>query len=147
MASLKGIQSRSGHSGPGQEIFQHGVAVLGQDGLWMELHTFDIQLSVFDAHDLAIVGPGRDLQVRRTSRALDGQGVVTVDSELRGQPRKHPFLGGGDLTGFAMHEFLCTDDLSTHGSANALMTQANPQNGELTRIVLDRSHGDPGFGR
>jgi hypothetical protein len=46
-----------------QEVLQHRVAVLGEDGLGVELHAFDGQFLVAHAHDLAVVGPGRDLQV------------------------------------------------------------------------------------
>src|SRR5512139_1911294 len=57
-------------SGLLQEILQHGVAMLGQDGLGVELHPLDGQRLVLHAHDLAVLGPGRDLQLRRAARAL-----------------------------------------------------------------------------
>eukprot|EP01083_Nonionella_stella_P244137 850063_1 len=46
-----------------QEIAQQGVAVFGEDGFGMELHTFHRELAVAQAHDLfdravVVLGPG-----------------------------------------------------------------------------------------
>ena len=50
-----------------QEIGEQIVAVLGQDRLRMELHAFHRQRPVPHAHDLAIVGPGGDLETVRAA--------------------------------------------------------------------------------
>jgi hypothetical protein len=42
-----------------QEVLQHRVPVLGEDGLGMELHALDGQLRVAHAHDLAVGRPRR----------------------------------------------------------------------------------------
>ena len=96
--------------------------MLGQDGFGVELHTLDVQLGVAHAHDLAIVGPGRDFQTWWATGPLNRQRVVAVDGELLGQPGKNAFLRGGDDTGLAVHQLLCPNDLAAKGRTNALVT-------------------------
>src|SRR5574343_868689 len=130
-----------------QEIFQHGVAVLGQDGFGVELHPLDVELSVAHAHDLAVVGPGGDLQAGRAALALDGQRVVTVDGELFGQAGEHAFLRGGDDAGLAVHLHLRPHDLAAKGRADTLVSEANAQDRQFAGKVLDGGDRDAGFGR
>src|SRR5690606_11558727 len=56
---------------------KHGVAVLGRDRLGVELHAFDVEVAVPDAHDLAVVGPGGELQAVGQGCALDRERMVT----------------------------------------------------------------------
>ena len=60
------------------------MAMLGEDGFRVKLHALDVELGVAHAHDLAIVGPGRDFQARRATGPLDRQRVVAVDGEFFG---------------------------------------------------------------
>jgi hypothetical protein len=130
-----------------QEVAQHRVAVLGEDALGVELHALDRQLLVAHAHDLAVLGPGSDLQHLGAARALDGQRVVAVHRELRGQPSEHALLRGGDDAGLAVHELLRANDLAAKGRTNALVPQTHAQDGQLAGKVLDGSHRDTGFQR
>src|SRR5690606_9893599 len=65
-----GTASGGARSGPAEEVRQQGVAVLGEDGLGMELHAFDRQLAMAQAHDLLdravfVLGPGGDFKASR----------------------------------------------------------------------------------
>jgi hypothetical protein len=42
--------------------------------------------------------------------------------------------------GFAVHQGLCSDDLAAKGRADASVSQAHAQNGQLAGKVLDRCH-------
>ena len=50
----------------------------------MELHALDRQLAVPDAHDLPVVGPGRDDE--RVGHARRGERVVAAGDEPFGSP-------------------------------------------------------------
>ena len=45
-----------------QKILEQSVAVLGKDGFGMELHPFDFEPPVAEAHDDPPFGPRRDNQ-------------------------------------------------------------------------------------
>ena len=51
----------------------------------MELHPVDRPRAVLQAHDLAVIGPGRDLQDVRQAAPVDGQAVVAGGGEGVGQ--------------------------------------------------------------
>src|SRR5690606_21684293 len=61
-----------------EEVLQHGVAVLGEDGFGMELHAFDRQRPVTQAHDLVdaaigVSGPDGDFEAIRQGLLFDNQ--------------------------------------------------------------------------
>src|SRR5690606_9209584 len=64
-----------------EEPAQHGVPMLRRDGLGMELHALDVELAMPYAHDLAVVGPGGELQAIRKVLAVDGERVVARSEE------------------------------------------------------------------
>ena len=45
-----------------QKVFQHGVAVFGQDAFRVKLYAFYGQIGMAYAHDFAIICPSRNLQ-------------------------------------------------------------------------------------
>ena len=111
--------------------------MLGQDAFGVKLHAFNVQTGVFDTHDFAVIGPGRDLQAGRASGALDRQRVVAVDRELPRQAFKHALLRGADDRGLAVHELLRANDVAAKCRANRLMAQADTQNRQLaSRIAM-----------
>src|SRR5690606_41818216 len=57
------------------------VPMLRRDGLGMELHALDVELAMPYAHDLAVVGPGGELQAIRKVLAVDGERVVARSEE------------------------------------------------------------------
>jgi len=144
------LMTRASHL---QEVGQHGVAVLGQDGLGVELHTLQGREArvgqralVAHTHDLAVFGGGRDVQALGQRGALDGQRVVADHGELPGQTGKHTLLVGGDDAGLAMHLLLSADHLAPQGGADALVAQAHAQDGQLAREALQGRHAHAGFG-
>src|SRR3990167_2492606 len=147
--SVNWLMSRASHL---QEVGQHGVAVLAQDGFGVELHALQrgevrigLRACVAHAHDLAVVGPGGDGQAVRQRGALNGQGVVTDHGELLGQTGVDALLVGGDDAGLAVHLFFRTDDAPAHGGADALVAQADAEDGQLASEALERGHADAGF--
>ena len=99
--------------------------MLGEDGLGVKLHALNGQGLVSHAHDFAVLGPGRELKLGRTTSALDGQRVVAVDGELRGQTGKNTLLRGADHAGLAVHQLLCANDLAAESRAYRLVAQAD----------------------
>src|SRR3990167_4984714 len=134
-----------------QEVLQHGVAVLGEDALRVELHALHAlrkrQAGVPPPHDLAVVRPCGHRQLLGAAGAFDGQRVVAVDRELLRQASKHALLRGRDHAGLAVHQFLCANDLAAQRSTNALMAQANAEDGQLAHEVLNGRNRDTGLGR
>src|SRR5438309_9030993 len=86
------FRDRITHSGaripPGtgvlQKIRQQLVAMLGQDGLGMELHAGEWMLPVPQSHDRAILGPGGDLEVGRQGGAFHDQRVIAGGGKRAG---------------------------------------------------------------
>ena len=100
---------------------------------------------VAHAHDLAVFAPRRDLQLIGTAAALNGQGMVTVHRQGLGQSVKHPQAHMLDNRGLAVHQLLGANNSTPKGRANALVTQADPENRDLARKVLDGRHRNPRF--
>ena len=128
-----------------QEVLQHRVAMLGEDGLGMELHALDGQRLVAHAHDLAIGRPGRDLEFGRASVLLDGERVVAIDREVLRQVGEHAFAGGRDLAGLAVHQLLRAHDPAAERRADGLVPEADTEDGQLAGEVADRLDRNAGL--
>ena len=59
-----------------QEVGHHGVAVVGEDALGVELHTFDVEFAVAHTHDHPVAGFCGDLETGGQSVAFDNERVV-----------------------------------------------------------------------
>lgn len=69
-----------------QKIPQQIVAMLGQNGFWVELHTFDSQGFMAYPHDFLdiakpVLGPGGDFQTLGQAVLVDHQGMVAGGGE------------------------------------------------------------------
>ena len=62
-----------------QKIRRQGVAVVRQEGFRVELDPVEGKMSVLQAHDDAVLGPGGDFQVRGVG--LGHEGVVAGGAE------------------------------------------------------------------
>ncbi len=62
-----------GHHSSLKKIFQHGMAMLGEDGLGMKLHPLNVEFGVAHTHDFTIIGPGGHFQARWATVALNRQ--------------------------------------------------------------------------
>jgi hypothetical protein len=66
----------------------HAQIALRASGHVVKLHAFKVKLGVFDGPDFIVWRPRGEAQLAGQGGALDGQRVVTVDRELRGQVGK-----------------------------------------------------------
>ena len=62
-----------GHHSSLKKVFQHGMAMLGEDGLRVELHPLNVEFGVAHTHDFTIIGPGGHFQARWATVALNRQ--------------------------------------------------------------------------
>ena len=99
--------------------------MFGEDGFRVKLHTLDVKFGVAHAHDLAILGPSRDLKTSWTRGPINGQRVIAVDRELLGQASEYTLLCGADDTGFAMHQCLRPNDGAAKRRANGAVTSSS----------------------
>ena len=79
------------------------------------------------AHDFLVVGPGCHLKLLGQARPLDGQGVITGNSERIIEPNKHASAKMLDLRCLAMHKALGLQHLGAKGLTNGLMPKADPK--------------------
>jgi hypothetical protein len=68
-----------------RKVFEEFVAGFGGDRFGMELHAFEGEFPVAHAHDLAVVGPGRDFEAVGQGLAADRQRVVAHHGQRIGQ--------------------------------------------------------------
>ena len=87
-----------------QEIEHYPLPAGGEETLRMELDSVQRQVSVPNAHDLAIDGPGGDEQIVRQRLAIHTQRVVAGCGEGRGQVGEQFATIVVDATGFAVYE-------------------------------------------
>jgi hypothetical protein len=119
--------------------------MLGQDGLGVELHASIGAVaasSVWHAHDLAVVGPGGDLQLGRQAGPLDHQRVVADHGELLRQLGKTP-RRSVVMTLVLPCIWVARTMRRAHGRPDALVAQAHAQDGQLAGEVPDGRHEMP----
>ena len=68
------------------QVFEHVVAAGGEDALGVELDALDVELAVAHAHDRAVGGRRRDLEVVGQRGRVDRQRVVAVAVSGDGSP-------------------------------------------------------------
>src|SRR5574341_228108 len=119
-----------------EEVLQHRVTMLGQDGLGVELHALDRKALVAHPHDLAVLRARRDRQRLRQAGLFDGQRVIADHRELARQPGEHAALVGRDDAGLAVHLALGAHDLAAQRRADALVPQAHAEDGQLAGEML-----------
>src|SRR5689334_1410152 len=113
------------------------MSVLRQYRLGMELHAFHGQTGVPHAHDLPVIGPGRDLQRLRKRFALDHQGMITGRRKWLLQSAENTLILVVHARYFAVHHLLRMHDLAAESLADALMTEAHAQYRDLSGEALD----------
>src|SRR3989344_3895959 len=128
-----------------EEVAQQLVAAFGRDGFRVELNAVDRPRLVLDAHDLAVLGPSRDLQNLRQMVRFDGKAVVAGGRERGFQPREDTRVRVMDETGFPMHEGAGANDFAAKRLADRLMAEADAEDWQGFRRMADESEADPGF--
>src|SRR5690606_20735943 len=135
-----------------QEIGQQVVPLLGEYGFGMELNTLHRKLTVAHPHDLVHravlgLGPGGDFKAVREALPLDDEGVVAGRFKGIGKPPEDAPIGVEDRRGLAVHHLAGADHLATKGLADALVAEADAQQGDAPGKVLDGRHRDARLAR
>ena len=89
------------------------------------------------AHDLVLIGPGNDLEKIGQGAGPDDQAVVTSRLERVGQASINPLAIVVDQGNLAVHDPVGPDDLGTVNVADALVPQADSQDGHPGGEPLD----------
>src|SRR5690606_4410615 len=110
--------------------------MLGEYGLRVKLYTLDLQLAVSHAHDLVeftirSFGPRGYFQAVRRAFCFDRQGMVAGGFAGILESAEHSGVAVVNHGGLAVHDGSRPNDFSAEGLADALVTQADPQYGNL----------------
>src|SRR5262245_63787683 len=109
-----------------EEIGKQGVAVLGGDALWVELHAVHGMGAVLQAHNQP-AGFGRHRKVLGKALALHDQGVIARNLKPPGQSSEYTFARVADARELAVHWLRGAHDVAAVGLADGLMAEANAQ--------------------
>src|SRR6266478_8493303 len=93
----------------------------------MKLDALDGIAPMAQAHDLAVLGPGRDLERVRHRLAHDRERVVTRGDEGVAEAREDPAAVVTDRRGLAVHLRLCARDRGAVRLADRLVPQADAE--------------------
>lgn len=113
----------------------------------MELHSLHRELAMAQRHNFAIVAFGRNLERRRKRTSLDDERVVSASFERRRQTRKKRASVMPDHGCFPMHQAGSADHISAVRFGDALMSEANAQDGNFGAEALDDFFADARFAR
>src|SRR6185312_1139020 len=138
--------------GPGpsvqrEEVRAQCLAVLGQERLGVELHALDGEAAVAHAHDLAVGGARRDLEVDGHARALDRERMVAGRRERRRQPGEHAPSVVRDRRELAVHHLAGAHDRAAECFTDRLVAKAHAEDRQLPGEAPDQRHRHAGFGR
>ncbi len=97
----------------------------------MELHTFDVELAVAQAHHQAVVGLGGDLEHVGHRCPVDHQRVVPGGLERLGQPGEHAGPAVVDERGLAVHDLRGPHHVAAEDLADALVAEAHAEHRNL----------------
>ena len=129
-----------------QKILQHLLPVLGEDGFGVELDAVDGEGAVGEAHDFAFGGFGGDFEAGGEGFAFDDEGVVAGGFEGAGEAGEDILAGVEDGRGFAVHEARGADDFAAEDLADALVAEADSEDGDFSAEFADGVATDAGFG-
>ncbi len=100
-------------------------------------------MPMLEAHDLAVFGPGGDLELGRQGVALDRQRVVARRRERVRQALEQALAGMMDRAGLAVHEGLGADDVAAEGLAHGLVPEADAQDRQILGGAAQQGQADP----
>lgn len=118
-------------NGLGQEIFQDYFPRRGQEGLRVELDPESRVTLVADTHNDAILRPGRDDKFRGQGFRVQDQGVIAHGGEGTGNISKETIAVVKNPGGFPVHYLRAPDDPGSPGEPEALMPQADAEQGDF----------------
>src|SRR4051812_11037875 len=103
------------------------MAGLSGYGFGGELHPRNGTGLVLHPHDLAVLGPGGDIELGGQGFATDRQAVVARAGEAVRQSLEHALAVVMDPAGLAMHQALSADHLAAIGLPNRLVAEADAE--------------------
>ena len=120
---------------------------LGRDRLGMELDPPDGKGAVPQAHDLALLGLGGDLQVLREGGALHEERMVAGAREPLGKAPEQIGVSVPDRRGLAVHQPACADHVAPEVLPDRLVAEAYPEDGPAPGEGLDDVERHAGIAR
>ena len=120
--------------------------MLGQDRLGVELDAVDGEVAVGEAHDFAFGGFGGDFEAGREGFAFDDEGMVAGGFEGTRQASENILAGVQDGRGFAVHEARSADDVASVNLPNALVAEADTEDGNFSTEMPNHIATDTGIG-
>ena len=121
------------------------IGAAAGDRFRVELHAFNRECLVANAHDVAVGSAGGHFEIRRERRFVNNQAVVTREDVLLADGAEKSLAVQVNFFGDAVLDELGLHNLCAEGVTDGLVTEANAQNRELARKVLDGFHGDAGI--
>lgn len=114
-----------------QEVSKESHPVFGGDGFRMELDAVDREGFVADPHNFTLVGGGGNLNAVRCRILVEEEGVVTGRAEILGDISEQAFPVVGNGGEFSVHDSVGADNAPPEVLTNALVPQANAEEGKL----------------
>ena len=112
------------------------------DGLGVELDPFQDVDAVTHAHHLTVRGPGRDLELGRQRRLLQGEGVVAREGRPPGYAAEEAAAVERQLLGLAVDDPPRGDDARAERVADGLVAEADPEDRHDARQPADHLNAD-----
>ena len=127
-----------------EECLEEFVGATAGNRFRVELHAFNRERLVANAHDVAVGRAGGHFEVRRKRRFVNDQAMVSREDVLLADGAEKSLAVEIDFFGDAMLDELGLHNLCTEGVTDGLVTEAHAQNREFARKVLDGFHGYAG---
>src|SRR5262245_57853979 len=123
--------------GEGKEIAKDLWSLGRQEALRMELDAVQRPLPVPNAHDLSLLGPGGDLEVRVVECVLlDHEAMVARRFERAREPGEHALTVVVDRRHLAVHDPPIADHFAPERVADALVSEADAEDWRRRREPL-----------
>src|SRR6266513_2943074 len=113
----------------------------------MELHAFDRQVAMAQAHDLAVLRLGAHRQAAGERLPLHGERVVARRNEFVRNLKINPAAVVSDVRQLAMHHLLCAHHPAAERLPDRLVPEADPEDRHAPGHAPDQLQGDPGLAR
>ena len=120
-----------------EESLEEFVGAAAGNRFRVELHAFNRERLVANAHDVAVCCAGGHFEVRRERRFVDDEAVVTREDVLLADGAEESLAVQVDFFGDAVLDELGLHNLGAEGITDGLVAEAHAENRELTRKVLD----------
>ena len=128
-----------------KEVLQDHNSFFGCKRFGMELNAPDGKLPVADTHNLSFVGAGGYQKALREGFGLDEEGVVAGCDQGVGQALEQVLLLVPDRGSLAVHDPVRPSDSGPERLPNALVPEANPEEGLDPSPLCDGGETDAGL--